>query len=223
MTRMTKATMPAAPPPETDKSRRLEVMIVPGKSQDRLLTDLVADGIATNASTAMRFVRPDHGDDLSLTDMVASLREHGAAVNRADLSSAERMLNAQAVALNAIFAEMARRAALNMGDYMDATDRYMRLALKAQSQCRATVETLAAIKNPPTVFARQANINNGGQQQVNNGPTPPRPRETASQPNELLEDGTNGSTQLDTRATAAASSKNQGVESVGALNWPAQR
>jgi hypothetical protein len=44
----------------------------------------------------------------------------------------------------------------------------MRLALKAQSQSRATVETLAAIKNPPVVYARQANFA-AGHQQVNNG------------------------------------------------------
>jgi hypothetical protein len=37
----------------------------------------------------------------------------------------------------------------------------MRFGLKAQAQCRATLETLAAIKNPPTVFARQANIADG--------------------------------------------------------------
>jgi hypothetical protein len=36
------------------------------------------------------------------------------------------------------------------------------LALKAQSQCRATLETLAAIKNPqPVAFVRQANIAHG--------------------------------------------------------------
>jgi hypothetical protein len=34
----------------------------------------------------------------------------------------------------------------------------MRLALRAQGQCRATLETLAVMKSPPTVFARQANI-----------------------------------------------------------------
>ena len=42
----------------------------------------------------------------------------------------------------------------------------MRMAMKAQNQCRMTLETLATIKNPPVVFAKQANINNGGQQQV---------------------------------------------------------
>ena len=31
----------------------------------------------------------------------------------------------------------------------DKRDRYMRLALKAQAQCRATLETLATVKNPP--------------------------------------------------------------------------
>jgi hypothetical protein len=59
-----------------------------------------------------------------------------------------------------------------------------------------TLETLATIKNPPVVYARQANINNGGQQQVNNGtplqqvsPGIPRasdhPGETESMQNEL--------------------------------------
>ena len=46
-------------------------------------------------------------------------------------------------------------------------DRLTRLALKAQAQCRATIETLTLIKNPTTVFASQANIAHGPQQ-VNN-------------------------------------------------------
>jgi hypothetical protein len=48
----------------------------------------------------------------------------------------------------------------------------MRMAMRAQNQCRMTLETLATIKNPPVVYAKQANINNGGQQQVNNGVEP---------------------------------------------------
>ena len=35
-------------------------------------------------------------------------------------------MTGQAVALNAIFASMARRAAMNASEYLDATDRYMR-------------------------------------------------------------------------------------------------
>jgi len=49
-----------------------------------------------------------------------------------------------------------------MGQYPEAFERYMTLSLKAQGQALATLETLAAIKCPPVVFARQANINNGG-------------------------------------------------------------
>lgn len=217
-------------PPDTpvDKSRRLDVPCKPGQTEDRAVTDLMAQGVASNASLVLRYMQAEQGS-LSLSDMVASLNENGAAVNRGDMASAEKMLTAQAAALNAIFSELARRAALNMGDYLDATDRYMRLALKAQSQCRATVETLAEMKNPPVLFARQANINNGGQQQVNNGPDRNSPRmgthpaETVFRPNELLEDRTHGNPTMDTRATAAPSRTNQGLEPVGAVNRPANR
>jgi hypothetical protein len=37
----------------------------------------------------------------------------------------------------------------------DDLDSYLQLALKAQSQYRATLETRATVKNPPAVFARQ--------------------------------------------------------------------
>ena len=95
------------------------------------------------------------------------------------------MLVAQAVTLNAIFTELGRRAALNMGEYPDATDRYMRLGLRAQSKCRATLETLAEMKNPPVVLARQANTSNGPQQ-VNNGPAPGAARTTESRPRQTI-------------------------------------
>lgn len=46
------------------------------------------------------------------------------------------------------------------------------MALKAQAQCRATLEALAEIKNPrPVAFVKQANIS-GEHQQVNNGVQP---------------------------------------------------
>ena len=66
---------------------------------------------------------------------------------------------------------MARRAAVSVGDYINATEVYLRLALEAQTQCRATIQTLFEIKNPqPVAFVRQENIANRPQQ-VNNGGT----------------------------------------------------
>ena len=82
-----------------------------------------------------------------------------------DMKRAEAMLFGQAHALQAIFMNLARRATTQ--EYMKHCETYLRMAMKAQNQCRMTLETLATIKNPPVVVARQANINNGGQQQVN--------------------------------------------------------
>jgi hypothetical protein len=148
------------------------VMQISGKPEDRerLFADLTVEGLFTNAVILQSYSREVAGD-IGITAAAQSLRRTVTAVNRGDLRCAETMLVGQAGALNVIFAELARRAALNMGEYPEAFERYMRLALKAQGQCRATLETLAAIKNPP-VFARQANINHGGQQQVNNLPAP---------------------------------------------------
>ena len=53
--------------------------------------------------------------------------------------------------------------------YPDATETHLKLAFKAQSQCRTTLETLAEIKSPRSVaFVRQANTS-AGPQQLNNG------------------------------------------------------
>ena len=70
------------------------------------------------------------------------------------------MLYCQAQALQAIFVSDSGADQ----EWFSNSEAYMRMALKAQSQCRATVETLATIKNPPVVFARQANIAQGPQQ-----------------------------------------------------------
>jgi len=55
---------------------------------------------------------------------------------------------------------------------MGAAESYMRLALRAQNQCQATLRTLGEIKSPKNVaFVKQANI--AKNQQVNNNATPP--------------------------------------------------
>jgi len=178
----------------------------PGKSRERILADVTAQGTLTNAHVMATFAKPVMGE-LHLAECVSALRAKAGAVSRGDLSSAESMLIEQAAALNAIFGELTRRSAMNMGEYLDAADRYMRLALKAQSQCRATLETLATIKAGPAIFARQANIAHGPQQ-VNNGTpaklgrtdaiettqasdssTPARAAKSESVKTELLENG----------------------------------
>jgi len=93
--------------------------------------------------------------------LVATLRDQAAAVQRADLTQTEAMLMNQATALQALFVRLSEKA---VGErFMPNLEGFMRLALRAQSQCRATLETLAAIKNPPIVYARQANVTTGPQ------------------------------------------------------------
>lgn len=130
--------------------------------------------------------------ELSLTDLVHVLKDQTDKVSSGDLGHAEAMLCAQATALNILFDELARRAALNMGQHLDATETYLKLALRAQSQCRTTLEALAAIKNPPVVFAKQANIAHGPQQVNNESTRIARASESEKAPNELLEVGEHG-------------------------------
>ena len=105
-----------------------------------------------------------------------------------------------------------------MGEYFNAAETYMRLALKAQTQCRATLETLAAIKNPqPVAFVRQANIAHGPQQ-VNNSSSvdTSRAEKSENQPNKLLEQQHGGRGDFGT--AGAAGGLDSPLEAVGAVN-----
>lgn len=91
------------------------------------------------------------------------------------------MLMNQATALQSLFARLAERG---MGcDHAPAFEVNMRMALRAQLQCRASLETLAAIKSPPIVYAKQANFA-ARHQQVNNG-IPTRAREIETELTQL--------------------------------------
>lgn len=128
--------------------------------------------------------------ELHLEGLINNLNQQVEAVADNKLDRPEAILIAQAHTLDAIFNDMTQRAVLNAGQYIDACDTYLKLGLRAQSQCRATLETLSEIKNPKSVaFVRQANIA-GGHQQVNNGVSTnnePRAEENQNPPNELLE------------------------------------
>lgn len=80
-----------------------------------------------------------------------------------ELGLASRTLAAQAITLDAMFTELARRAAVNMGEYLGASERYARLALKAQANSRATLEALAKLHQPREQTVRHVHVNEGGQ------------------------------------------------------------
>ena len=108
----------------------------------------------------------------------------------------ESMLLAQAHTLDALFNSLVMKG-LDQS-HMPHYEAFMKLAFKAQSQCRSTLQSLSDIKNPSVVYAKQANINNGNQQ-INNGVTAPRTQENKNYSNELLTELPNEA--LDNRRT----------------------
>lgn len=122
------------------------------------------------------------GENLDVPTLLEQLKEQASLANSGDLSRAEAMLMNQAVALQGLFTALVEKALT--AKYINQFDSYMRTGLKAQSQCRASLETLSALKNPPIVYAKQANVTTGPQQ-INN--TIGSHEETKSTPNKIQE------------------------------------
>ena len=157
--------------------------------------------------------------EADLGELVQDLDKRIGKIKDGDMSSVEAMLFGQAKVLETMFTSLARRAANQDG--LKQFQCNLTLALKAQAQCRSTLEALAEIKNPrPVQFVKQANMTTGPQQ-VNNGyaGTPShsgiqsRTGNIQSEQNKLLE--ADHGNYLDTRAQGAASRVNQTVEAVG--------
>ena len=165
---------------------------------------------ANAAAVIAEYAKPFGEQDVN--ELIVELRDKFDQVENGDLHLCEAMLVGQANALQSIFVSLARKA-VNQ-EYLKNYETFLRLALKAQNQSRMTLETLATMKNPPVVIARQANINHGsGNQQVNNGAPATHAGEIKSEPNQLLE-VQHGSTTLDTSTTSRTGRKDKAMAAV---------
>ena len=127
------------------------------------------------------------------------LSQQTADVVGGNMTRPEAMLLSQAHTLDALFNSLVMKG---LGQsHMPHYESFLRLAYKAQSQCRSTLQTLSDIKNPSVVYAKQANITNGNQQ-INNGVPAPRTQENIKYTNELLTELPNAT--LDNRRTVEA-------------------
>ena len=152
------------------------------------------------------------GKAIDISDRVSALATQVKKVVEGDMTLPETMLMSQATTLDALFGHLAGRARLQ--EHMPNYESFMRMALRAQNQCRMTLETLSNIKNPPVIFAKQANISNG-HQQINNtvAASVSHTKENQNQSNELLEN-THGE-RLDSRTKGEAVSVNSELEALG--------
>lgn len=106
------------------------------------------------------------GENFSIQSTMQVLEKTIQQIQSGDLSKIEEMYICQAVALEAMFTSLARRAKAQ--EQLLQYETHMRFALKAQNQCRATLQALVQLKQPSqTTFVKQANITQG-HQQVNN-------------------------------------------------------
>lgn len=173
-----------------------------------------------HAGSFLSYLNKQH-DHVDPTAFVAEIKKHAQAITTGNLCRLEEMLTAQAHSLDGLFNLLLHKSCLNIAKgYVDAGEAYMKLGLRAQAQCRATAESIAAIKNPPALaFVRQANIS-AGPQQVNNGtPASSRPRENEIAPSKLLE-ASNGE-RLDAETASTAGCVNQELEALGAIHGAA--
>jgi hypothetical protein len=214
------ATTPVAPV-WTQPPPRKGVSINCGKAEDQ--RPRLAELLASPEMAAMRVMvaveskdKQGFGDDLDTPSLINQLRIQASAVNSGDMKQVEAMLMNQAVALQSLFARLTERGL--RCDVVQQFDVHLRLALRAQSQCCRTLETLSEIKNPPMIFARTANIAN--QQQINNGvmtaesrpPTMDCPKNKLSEVrHELCQD---------TGASAIKELANPQLEAMGAVHRP---
>lgn len=189
----------------------LQVQRKAGESDEEQLARLKIGPHATAVTVVESFSHALGSIDFTATYGV--LKKQTERVNNGDMSDAEAILSAQATTLNSIFTELACRAARQ--NCIPQFEINMRFALRAQNQARLTLETLSKIKNPPVVFAKQANIAQG-HQQVNNG-IPARVEDKNAQ-NELLEASYEKPEWMDTGAARATAPGNQEVEAVGTVD-----
>jgi hypothetical protein len=150
--------------------------------------------------------------------MLKHLDGQASALHSGSLEQAEAMLINQATALQTLFVRLTERAM--SVDTIPPFDANMRFALMAQRQCTKALETLAFVKQGPTVIARSANVVNG-QQQVNVGGTATVAQSRGAElnpANELLEaaDGK----RLDPGAQSTAGGANRLMEALGAQQRP---
>lgn len=119
-----------------------------------------------HAITASAFAGQVLGANFEGPGVMDYVRHEQAVTTKAEsgnLAIASQLLASQAVTLDSMFTELARRAALNMGEYFETAERYARLALKAQANSRATLEALAKLHQPREQTVKHVHVNEGGQ------------------------------------------------------------
>jgi hypothetical protein len=197
------------PTPPTKDNRILSVRQRKGESADKAVVRAMSMPETQAALTIRQWQDPTLSENLGINETIAELKEQTKALKAGSMDRAEAMLISQAQTLDELFHSLARKA--HRQDHVSNYDSFLKLAFKAQNQCRMTLESLSNIKNPPVVYAKQANIAHGPQQ-VNNGAMDTRANDNQNQQNELLT--VSHDETLDGRRKGEAIGGNQAMETL---------
>ena len=178
---------------KTKKKQKVPKKITEAKTENPTVEQMA---VSTQAAACRNIIASAGGfsdSGLKPQELIEYLNETSKEICKTDMSHAQVMLSNQAIALQSLFTTLTEKAFNS--DQLNHFESFMRLALRAQTQSRCTLEAISNIKNPRTVIANQANISQG-HQQVNNAASPAReiqkpPNEQSGVENELLTDKSN--------------------------------
>lgn len=136
------------------------------RKRSQSMANAIMNPATTHGAIGASLLSQISGGQLDQHDLMLELHELLKEVRSGKLGGVQDMLAAQAFSLDALYVEMMRRALLHIGQYPDAVDRYMRHALKAQAQSRATLEALAKMHQPREQTVRHIHVDNRGGQAV---------------------------------------------------------
>ena len=144
--------------------RQLTTAAAPRTEDDNLATIAHLPSARHAVLTGMAGSRMFGADSKpSIEASVGVMIEETNAVLKGDLSTLTKTLVGQAATLDTAFTELLRRSYANMGEYNDAAERYMRLALKAQAGCRTTIEAINKLQRPHEQVVKHVHVSEGAQ------------------------------------------------------------
>ncbi len=152
----------------------LTIVGLPGETEEQAIARTMISPALQSAATINEYVNSPV--DLDLQAIIACLDKQVGQVKSGNFDSIEQMMLVQAYTLDVIANNLFRRS--KNQEYLNQLEVHLKLGLRAQSQCRANLETLANMKSPKTRL-NQTNIAHN--QQVNNR------LGDENAPNELLE------------------------------------
>jgi hypothetical protein len=170
------------------------------------------------AALAIKELHPDL-ESLSLTALNDALLDQAMLSIENNSAQQEALLVTQSHTLDVLFSHLVTRSLQSKN--LEQIDVFMKLALKAQSQSKSTVDALTRLTHPPVSnYVSQANIANGPQQ-VNNGGPSRSSEEERNLENELLE--TLHGERLEPRAEITPISDDQEVAALAKVDGTKKR